>query len=280
MAKRLGANSRKKQLERKAKMRKKVKSIFLRLFIFTIVSGTIVVCGIAGKSEFARLLNKFVESDCLSVKEINVAGIQNISEDQIVAGSGLKLGEKVYKFNKKILSENLVKNPWIEEVAVDRNLSGKISINIKERKPIALVNDGVIRQIDRNGVVLPFQVGTISFLPIVSGLKMQFNSSNNKVVVESDMKTLLKVLDQMKKSDFYTEISQIDLANKNKIKVKLQSHPTIIEMDTINIADRFVCLQALGDVLSADNAPERINLCYQNLAFVTGSYKELKGCQR
>lgn len=272
MAKRLGANSRKKQLERKAKMRKKVRSIFLKLFVFAIVSGTLVVCGKAGKNEFMRLWNKFVESDCLSVKEINVAGIQNISEDQIVVGSGLKLGEKVYKFNKKVLSENLIKNPWIEDVAVDRNLSGKISINIKERKPVALVNNGSICQIDRNGVVLPFNVGTISFLPIVSGLKMQKNNFNNSVVVESDMKMLLKVLDQVKKADFYTEISQIDLSNKNKIKVKLQSHPTIIEMDTINIADRFVCLQALGDVLSADNAPERINLCYQNLAFVTGSH--------
>lgn len=274
MAKRLGANSRKKQIERKGKIRKRFKKVFFRLFVTVLMGSALVVGAMAGKSGIGKIWNRFLESDYLSIKQIKVSGTVNVSREDIIAGSGLKCGDKLYKVKKKNITEILKKNPWIGQIKIERKLSGIILIRIKEREPVALVNDGNIRQIDRNGIVLPFIAGSISSLPVITGLTIIKNGTDNYYqVVEDDLKRLLVVLNEVERSEkeLLSGISQIDLTNKNLIRVKLQSLPTVIEMDTANISDRFAYLEALENMLCRDNAPERINLCYQNLAFVTDS---------
>lgn len=274
MAKRLGANSRKKQIERKGKIRKRFKKLFFRLFVAILMGSALVVGAMAGRNGIGKIWNKFLESNYLSIKQIKVSGTVNVSRDDITLGSGLKHGDKLYKVKKKNITEKLKENPWIEQIKIDRKLSGIVLIMIKEREPVALVNDGNIRQIDRNGFVLPFIPGSVSSLPVVTGLRINKNGTDNYCqVVEDDLKRLLMVLDEVERSEkeLLSGISQIDLTDKNIIKVKLQSLPTVIEMDTANIADRFDYLEALENMLCRDNAPERINLCYQNLAFVTDS---------
>ncbi|HLV32439.1 MAG TPA: FtsQ-type POTRA domain-containing protein [Chitinispirillaceae bacterium] len=274
MAKRLGANSRKKQIERKGKIRKRFKKVFFRLFVTVLMGSALVVGAMAGKSGIGKIWNRFLESDYLSIKQIKVSGTVNVSREDIIAGSGLKCGDKLYKVKKKNITEILKKNPWIGQIKIERKLSGIILIRIKEREPVALVNDGNIRQIDRNGIVLPFIAGSVSSLPVITGLTIIKNGTDNYYqVVEDDLKRLLVVLNEVERSEkeLLSGISQIDLTNKNLIRVKLQSLPTVIEMDTANISDRFAYLEALENMLCRDNAPERINLCYQNLAFVTDS---------
>lgn len=274
MAKRLGANSRKKQIERKGKIRKRFKKLFFRLFVAILMGSALVVGAMAGRNGIGKIWNKFLESNYLSIKQIKVSGTVNVSREDITLGSGLKHGDKLYKVKKKNITEKLKENPWIEQIKIDRKLSGIVLIMIKEREPVALVNDGNIRQIDRNGFVLPFIPGSVSSLPVVTGLRINKNGTDNYCqAVEDDLKRLLMVLDEVERSEkeLLSGISQIDLTDKNMIRVKLQSLPTVIEMDTANIADRFDYLEALENMLCRDNAPERINLCYQNLAFVTDS---------
>ncbi|NLW30932.1 MAG: FtsQ-type POTRA domain-containing protein, partial [Fibrobacter sp.] len=268
MAKRLGANSRKKQIERKGKIRKRFKKLFFRLFVAILMGSALVVGAMAGRNGIGKIWNKFLESNYLSIKQIKVSGTVNVSREDITLGSGLKHGDKLYKVKKKNITEKLKENPWIEQIKIDRKLSGIVLIMIKEREPVALVNDGNIRQIDRNGFVLPFIPGSVSSLPVVTGLRINKNGTDNYCqAVEDDLKRLLMVLDEVERSEkeLLSGISQIDLTDKNMIKVKLQSLPTVIEMDTANIADRFDYLEALENMLCRDNAPERINLCYQNL---------------
>jgi cell division septal protein FtsQ len=238
------------------------------------MGSALVVGAMAGKGGVGKIWNRFLESDYLSIKQIKVSGTVNVSREDIIAGSGLICGDKLYKVKKKNIIEILKKNPWIGQIKIEKKLSGTILIRIKEREPVALVNDGNIRQIDRNGIVLPFITGSVSSLPIITGLRINKNGTDNYYqVVEGDLKRLLMVLDEVERSEkeLLSGISQIDLTNKNLIRVKLQSLQTVIEMDTVNIADRFIYLEALENMLCRDNAPERINLCYQNLAFVTDS---------
>ncbi len=64
-------------------------------------------------------------------------------------------------------------------------------------------------------------------------------------------------------------ITQIDLSDKNKVRILFQSSPTLFELDDTDIATRLNHLKRLeGVIQDMEQQPSRINLCYNNLAFV------------
>jgi len=244
----------------------------VKVIAFVLIAGLGYSVIYFGHDRITKLKKNFEDSALLSVKEIKVRGAKNVAEDKVLALSGLKPGMKIFQINGKKVDTLLSSNPWVENVKLVRNLSGFISLEINERKPIAIVNLGNIYQIDIHGMVLPLTDGANLSLPLVSGLKDTVDYLGRQVIRADHLKRLKTFYRQVRDvdGDMMNRISQVDLSDAEKVRITFQSSPTLFELETESLALRLSHLKRLLEVIvDMAQLPARINLCYQNLAFVT-----------
>lgn len=272
MPKRVGANSRKKKATRRCKRKHTIRKLMVKVIAFVLIAGLGYSVIYFGHDRIIKLKKNFEDSALLSVKEIKVRGAKNVAEDNVLALSGLKPGMKIFQINGKKVDTLLSSNPWVENVKLVRNLSGFISLEINERKPIAIVNLGNIYQIDIHGMVLSLTGGANLSLPLVSGLKDTVDYLGRQVIRADHLKRLKTFYRQVRDvdGDMMNRISQVDLSDSEKVRITFQSSPTLFELETESLALRLNHLKKLLEVIvDMAQLPARINLCYQNLAFVT-----------
>jgi cell division protein FtsQ len=277
MGKRVGANNRKKITERKVKLRSGVKTASAGGVKVTIVIAAISLAAFACVKGYSKAKAALDRSSYFTVSGVQVQGASIIPAAEIIKRCGIKEKMKTYKIKTDSVTAAMMTDSRIESVKLIRKIGGGIVLKIIERKPVALVNLGVIFQVDRNGMLFPLASGILSDLPIVSGVKDTIDSSGRRKLTCESMNRIKNFFDTGRASggSIMNRISQINFLNSEKILVALQSHSTLIEMSDSQLAEKFQKLINIEYLLQNDqNAPARINLCYSNLAFVTNRESE------
>lgn len=106
------------------------------------------------------------------VSQLKVLGGQVLSEIDLRSILSFKEGDPLFgnKMGKAI--DRLSANPRVASVAVVRDVTGRVKVNVKERKTAAIVNVGALHFMDENGDVME-SVSTLSKeatdLPVLSG---------------------------------------------------------------------------------------------------------------
>ncbi len=272
MSKRKGANNRIKASSRKASLRKGFRKSLSKALWGMLICGAVGGVVFAGLLGYSELKIRLGNSSLLNVKRITTEGNTRISSENIIAGCGLKPGMKLYSVKKGAVKAAVSADPWVKSVKVKRKLSGDVIIKIVERKPFALVNNGLIMQADPDGVLLPLTEGAVSALPLFSGLRDTLDGSERRVIAGEDMKRVRSFLELADRSEsrLLPRLSQIDFSEQHRIRMVIKGFPTVIDIGVENIIERLNQMVELEEILTAENSyPARINLCYQNLAFVT-----------
>ncbi len=90
------------------------------------------------------------------VTQVDIVGAQRISKEEIIKRSGIKPGVSMFSFFESRVGNELLKNPWLREVNISRELPGKVIIEIKEREPFCLLSgdDGIVYYMDNGGKIL------------------------------------------------------------------------------------------------------------------------------
>lgn len=272
MAKRLGVNGRKKNAARKVKARGAAKKFVLKTLLIGIIagSGTLILLGSVKGTRFA--IKSIDQSKAFNITDILVQGNYHIESGNILRKCGIEPGQKTYSIKEKTVQAALINDPWIENVKLIKRLSGKIVIKIIERKPIALVNMKSVYYVDKNGVLFPIAKKVISDMPVFCGLSDTVDSKGLRRIRNSDMYRVRDFVKNISDLDenFLQKITQIDFSEKEKIRLSFQAYSTIVEMDQGNINNGLSNLIRLEELLHKNAVmPEKINLCYQNIAFVT-----------
>jgi cell division septal protein FtsQ len=173
---------------------------------------------------------------------------------------------------KDQLTKSLNSDETLFFVKLLKKMNGKIVIKITERKPIALVNMKSIYYIDKNGILFPIAKKVISDMPVFCGLRDTIDNKGLHRISSSDMLRVRNFMNNITDldEDFCQNITQIDFSEKEKIRLSFQAFSTIVEMDQNNITNGLSNLIRLEELLHKSAVvPEKINLCYQNIAFVT-----------
>jgi cell division septal protein FtsQ len=134
-----------------------------------------LVCGLtfAGYSGWQH----FQQSDSLLVKSIEVAGIQRVAENEVLAYADLKLGIPVFDINLADSAESVRQHPWIDEATVRRRLPDGIFVDVKEFTTGILVSMGNLYLANPQGRIFKRLSRTDSVdLPIVTGLSPAKNT--------------------------------------------------------------------------------------------------------
>ena len=142
-----------------------------------------------------------------TVHEITVAGNEKILENEILKRSGLRLGESSIFFFEQRVEEEILKNPWIRSVRVQKEFPKRVHIEIEEEKVYCLVlgSDGDPRYLSHTGKML----GTTKFdegldFPVLIGDGIDNSDLLEEALQILDLSSNSSVLD-------WSEISEIHI---------------------------------------------------------------------
>ncbi len=153
-------------------LKKKKEPVDLRKYLLPIIrygwKGALVILIVLVVYASGRAL---LSTATFSVREIEVHGAKRLKASEVVALSGIKPGQDLLKIKLKSVGQQITTNPWIASAKVQRFFPGTVSISIKERQPIAVVNMGLLYYLDDSGEPFkPLSPGDQLDYPVITGI--------------------------------------------------------------------------------------------------------------
>ncbi len=119
-----------------------------------------------------KLYDMFITTEYLEIKTINVIGARRVSLDEAVALSGIRKGSNLFSFKYSQAIKGLKTHPWVASVELRRSPPHTVSIELKEREPIALVKTDAMYVMDAAGKIFArYSRADQVDLPVVTGLE-------------------------------------------------------------------------------------------------------------
>ncbi|MCY3986328.1 MAG: FtsQ-type POTRA domain-containing protein [Candidatus Dadabacteria bacterium] len=78
-------------------------------------------------------------SDHLKVREVVITGNNRITSSEIIKRSGIRAGTTSMLFSTSQAKQEILENPWAEEVRMKKLLHGRVKVEILEREPFCIV---------------------------------------------------------------------------------------------------------------------------------------------
>jgi len=160
-----------------------------------------------------RIYMHLLEDEFFRVKQIDVEGNRKIPREIILSLARVEEMFNLFTVKLAEVGGRLESHPWIEEVKVRKIFPNKMLIQVKERKPIAILQLEALYYIDAKGVVFsPVGEKDAYNYPFLTGLTRQ---SFEKDPVEAKhlitkALELLRIVEKEKSSPF-EEISEIHM---------------------------------------------------------------------
>jgi len=186
----------------------------LQKLIFKIT--VIVLCAsfIYSNYLYIKMSNKF------KLNKIDIIGNNYINNEIILNTIEPHLSDDIRKIKIEKIKQKLIKNNFIDKIKIYKQIPSKITIEIDEKNPIALVNDYKKNYfIDSNKNIIPADLSSINFyinIPIVSADK-KINTTKTFNIISSIYKNNYKIYENLNEVIF--ENKKIKLIFNNLTKV-------------------------------------------------------------
>ena len=135
--------------------------------------GLVVLAIGVGAVALGRLVERHVRtSPAFAVQEIGLEGHVRLSEQTVLAQAGLAVGSNVFDVSPEDAEARLLEHPWIAEASVQRRLPGTYTVEVRERRAVALLALGEVFLISENGAVFKRVAGDDPIdLPVITGIE-------------------------------------------------------------------------------------------------------------
>jgi len=116
------------------------------------IGGLGVVAALWGLDMASRLAK---DSPRFQLRTLEIRGLHMLREEDILAASGLSIGDNIFAIDPAVVRVNLERLPWVRTAAVWRLAPDRLAVHIRERRRAAWVRLGKMYSVDAEGVVLP-----------------------------------------------------------------------------------------------------------------------------
>lgn len=221
--------------KRRKSKKKKINKKILGFFSIIILVAIIVVLALT-----APIFN---------ITKIEINGNEKVSKDTIIALSGIKMGENIFRFNNNMI-QNVKQNTYIEKVEIQRKMPGTVVISVKERKikyQINLINSYVY--LDKNGYLLENSAERKN-VPVIVGFSIKEDEMlNEKRLKDNDLEKLAnaaKIIEAAKAINIDNLITEVNVEDKNNTILYLESKSKKINIgDTTNLTNKMLYVQKI-----------------------------------
>ena len=132
--------------------------------------GVFSVAVMAGAGLYAAV--RWLEhSPFFIVDGVTIEGCSRVCEETVLKLSGIRPDSNLLALDLDEMAGRIRQNPWIYSASISKNLPDRLTITVKEREPVALVNLDGLYLVDRRGT--PFkrlERGEKFDLPLITGL--------------------------------------------------------------------------------------------------------------
>lgn len=204
----------KKSKRKKKKLRKKYA-----------VSFAVVILVIAAYSFVTR-------ASIFSIKTVDISGTQKLSEDKILLYSGIAIGDNIVKLKSDDVKTNLMSEPYIKEVELEKKYPNKVLLSITEKKDVIMINGKKKVYLDSDSQVLSVEEHLKNYsVPVLEGLVtdsavISHNIKYKNDIEEPEFKAFLKGISKRQINQNLTKAEITKKENlilhfKDKSKIKL-----------------------------------------------------------
>ncbi|GBD24880.1 Cell division protein DivIB [bacterium HR30] len=173
-----------------------------------------------------ELVERVRKHEYFRVRTLELEGNRRVSREQLLAWIGWEEDASVWDVDPKALQRRLAEHPWIHGATVQRILPRRIRIQVRERRPVAMVHvNGSFQYLDRLGRVLgPLLPGEAPDLPVISGIDEFVDGDLSSVHVHRALQ-LLRICDRLRCFD---NISQVQIGRKGLVVVPVRPKVAIV----------------------------------------------------
>lgn len=194
----------------------------------------LVVAGMGGLGAAAFLVTSAAElaaeSRFLEVQGVQVAGNTYVSKEAILAQLGDLSRQSLLAVDADALARRLLAHPRLRAAHVRRGLSRQLTVEVEERRPVALLSAGALVELDRDGYALPpIARGALPDLPVLTGVTSRLPAPGTRLK-SPGLEAALSILAGLASEDpeFLAAISQIDLSASPICRIHLVDRPQVV----------------------------------------------------
>lgn len=282
MAKRLGANGRKKNSNRRVRTKTHRSVPFAALALVAIVIAGYVIIGRYGHRLQVPAIH-FAGFKTATARQVVIEGAVQVNPEELLKRSGISFPVTSDQLKKAYLAAIQNASPWIDKIKIAGIRDGKIVLCISERKPVALLQSSGMKSggaqgsavflVDASGVCLPLGKGIEYPLPLVSGLQDSIGNDGIRRITADGVARMGRFLRDAATADdasFLKRITQLNFGRAPVLRVMLEGSTTVVVINENEIAGCIEKYTGIWETVRNDSLePTRIDLAYRNLAFVT-----------
>lgn len=174
-----------------------------------------------------------------NIKTIKVSGNKNIPEKEIISLSKVTLDNNIFYINLKYIESNILSNPYIASIKIERKLPSTIQIIVKEREAVFYNNkNNKYFVIDKDGVLLQ-QRADVKEMKLIKLDGIDYEKTDIGKVSEDKDKRKIDVIRNMGnviQNNKITSITSIDVSNS--VDIKLYSGNILIKIGSPDNIDK------------------------------------------
>ena len=234
-------------------------AVIIVSFVFVILA-SLLVKAFLEKSDYFRLR----AVDAKGAAEVSLVGMRSDILRQYK-------DRNIFKIDLKAIAGSLEpKYPDAKEILVKRSLPDKLTVDLKFRRPVALLGSSQIYPIDREGVIL---VNTNSMklkdFPMIRGIDPRLAGKSHKKNESKNLLIALDLLDEIKRARFLDkfDVRLIDASDIKSLSFSLGTGGPVVIMGYEDFKERLNILKdALRDPRLALDKVNYIDVRFKDVA--------------
>ncbi len=200
----------------------------------------------------------FLLSIFLRVNEIRVEGNTHYTDEEIINATGLETGDNIFFFDKfATISRAYTKLPYLEEVVVERQLPGTLTIRVTESKALAYLAVGDEEwTIDRSCKILGKAVeGETNYLIPIYGVQPGTLLIGERLAradgVEERVDYLSAVLGELQDRGLAEETEWVDFTDTEYVFFRYTDKYTVVIGKEAKLDHKFAMLMSVLEKLKS-----------------------------
>jgi cell division protein FtsQ len=206
----------------------------------------------------------------IRLEKVNVEGNHFLTEEEVVKAAALPTGENMFRLDLEKAGNNIKTLSWVERVFIERRLPRSVLVSVKERQPVALLDNGLLFGLDAQGRVLPPSNELVRVdLPLVSGVSFPAEGNGTTLSAQA-VRPALEFLDFLKKQDaaLAQDVSEINLSEADSLKVTFIDGVQVLFTPPVSETELKRMALVLGDLNQKGKRAGTVDFRYRDIALV------------
>ena len=170
----------------------------------------------------AILITLCLKLSYFDVKYVNVLDNKTIAANEIIKESGIQKGKNIFYMNSTNIRNNILNNPYILSVNINKKLPDTVNIYVNERKAVFYVEkDNKFVIIDKDGTVLEIRnnIDNMSLIKLI-GVDTSKISVGRVIPLNDDrkLKIISEITDIIFNNDVCKNIKTLDINNSMQLQ--------------------------------------------------------------